>query len=542
MALFKSPAPDLIVKPANNDQLVAHRRAALYSGSDPVKMYNSACYYQQHVLGIDIAPFHKYWILNYCFMAKGEELEEEFLKIASKLFEDISLSDQELAYRPMRRGVEVISFRGSIKSTVFQAVASWELQRKGIDIAVGSYSAGQIAKEWIPNFRIMIEISKDNLELDWEYKTDNEDRKVITWDIPSEDPEKPLKITSRMMGVGHRGAIRMIHPDLWIIDDWLDKKMESTLEEAERVFKQEVFGTRSPHTPFVVVGTILAEGDMLYKIKSGEIGGKFFNYTGTYPGYLNEEKKIPRWDKRGAEFMDEQRDVQGELIFQIEYMLNPISDKSALVATKYLDKAKEAGMDLCLGRLAHPDALTVSGNDFQYSDSSDADWGVNFGLEFFTNPEIKPKIRILAMERYRGKDDVEILRMIEDDNKKYHHAQVGFEKNNFQKILADIYKRNNALFPVYEHNTGSERNQFQVGIPSLRQIFTNYDIAIPWDCEDCREEMSVFCKELQGWQYSKEHKKYIHKGRYKDTTLAFWIAILTLRMAEYGTIKVMAID
>ena len=540
MALFHPPAPELLIEPANSDMVTGHRRAALYTGKNPVFKYNSLCYYAQHVLGIDIAPFHMNWILNYAFMGMAEEWRPQFKALSLELFKDISLSDQDSNFEPGKLGLEVISFRGSIKSTIFQMIASWELQRGGIDIAVGTYSLGQIMKEWLPNFRNMLEFAKDNLDLDWVYETDNQDRKVIAWYLPNEkNPDKPIKVTSRLMGLGHRGAIRMIHPDMWIIDDWLDKKMESTLEEAERVFKQEVMGTRTPGSKMIVVGTILAEGDMLYKIKSGELGGKFFIFAGSYAGYLDEANKIPRWWKRGADFMEEQRDVQGELIFQIEFMLNPINDKMALVSNKYIDEAKDT--NICLGRKIHQDAYSVTGNDFQISDAASADWGVSFGLEFFPN-EVATPIRVLEMHRYQGEDELGILKIIEDDNAIYQHALIGFESNGFQRVLANIYKRNNSLFPIYEHNTGSERNTFQIGIPSLKQIFTNFDIAIPWDCESCREKMAIFIKELQAWQYSKEKRKFVHKGRYKDTTLAFWIAVLTLRMAEYGQISVAAID
>ena len=546
MALFQPPDPQLVKTGLNQDQLWSHRVLALYPGKHPIQMYNSACYYLMHVLGIDIAGFHRKWILDFCFMGAKNRDDWEYLKILYEeviekilltpemsdkelIIHDGVLADNEVKVSDGRLGQVTISYRGSIKSTIYQGLATWEAQRGKIDIAIGTYSLGQITKEWIPNFRIMLVLSKENLQLEWFFEKDNEAIKTLCYEKDSQgDP----KVFSRLSGVGHRGAIRMIHPDLWIIDDWLDKKMESTLDEAERVFKQEIFGTRVTGGRICVVGTILAEGDMLYKIRFGEIGAKFFNFSGFYPCYKDKALMIPRWWKRGKDFLDEQLDVQGEIIFQIEYMLNPMSDKTSLFKSKFIEAAKKAGMDLCLQRIKDPEAYSVTGNDFQFSTSQDADWGVNMGLEIFEDE--KPRIRILGMDRYQGRDEDEILEAIEDDYRRRDHDLVGFESNGFQRILANMWLKRNIALPYYTHDTLRGDYTKPKGIPSLGQIFTDLDVAIPWDCEDCREEMGIFVRELQGWQYNAERKVYVSKSRYKDTTLAFWIAILTVRMAEAG--------
>jgi len=480
----------------------------------------------------ELKPYEEIKVLE----DKYHEILVEILKtpeMADKriVYHDGVLADDEVRISPGSLGIEVISYRGSIKSTIFQALVSWQVQRKYIDIAVGTYSLGQLEKEWIPNFRIMLELAKENMKLEWWYKTDNVDKKIIEWI----DPKSGKKKIGRLQGVGHRGAIRMIHPDEWIIDDWLDKKMESTLEEAERVFAQEIVGTRVTGGRICIIGTILAEGDLLYKIRKGEVGGNFFNFSGIYFCYF-EGTETPRWKKRGRAYLKDQLDIQGEIIFQIEYMLNPMSDKQALVKSRFIDAAKDK--DLCLTRKPHTDAYIVAGCDFQFSDASSSDWGVTFSLEVWLDDEVRPSIRVIAMDRYQGRDEDEIIKGIRGEYDALEHDLIAFETNHFQRILANMWKKRNITIPIYEHTTGNERNVTQIGIPSLSQYFTDFDIAIPWDCEDCRTKMGIFLGELQGWQYSVTKRRYISKSRYKDTTMAFWLGTLAVKRIETGTLSV----
>ncbi len=525
MALFSPPDPQFVFIPKNNDQMAAHRRMAMYPGNDPFKMINSVLYYLKHVLGIEWAPFHKVWIV--------------------------------LAITKVMIGV--IAFRGSTKSTIFQGYTSWKMQRalipgwknpddergyRGRDIAIGSYSKEQLKKEWFPNLRIMLELSRTNLDLEWKYSVDNKAEIIIGKKILFKGKFVFDNHTlGRALGFGINSAIRMIHPDEWIIDDWLDKRMKGTVEEATRIFKQDVAGTRTEiDSKIFVIGTILWEGDLLDDIKHGRIG--VIEYAGEFTPYLDEARTIPRWHKRGKEFLEQQAAIQGEDVFEIEYMLNPISDKAALIKRKYMEAAKLAGEGLYWDRDKTDGTFIISGNDFQASESSDSDWGVNIGLEIFPD---KPRIRPIYIDRYQGRDSQEIYEHNLDYQRKYNIELNGFETNGFQVNLARYVRRQSITFPIFEHVTGTERNQFDVGIPSLKQIFHEFDIALPTGDKDPMNNKDLdltldFIKEMSGWQFSTEHKKYVHRGRYKDISMAFWIAILTLREMEGGSAEVMAIE
>jgi hypothetical protein len=125
------------------------------------------------------------------------------------------------------------------------------------------------------------------------------------------------------------------------------------------------------------VGTIIKQGDILDKLFTGEIKG----FVGKkYPAVLNEETKEVLWKElRSYEYLMEQRDLVGELDFQVEYLLNPISDKLALVPRSMADRCKN--QDILLNRPIHPDASYVIGVDLQISPSVDSDWSVFTTLE-----------------------------------------------------------------------------------------------------------------------------------------------------------------
>jgi len=108
---------------------------------------------------------------------------------------------------------------------------------------------------------------------------------------------------------------------------------------------------------------------------------------------------------------------------------------------------------------------------------------------------------------------------------RYNPDKIIVEKNNFQKIYSQNV--NAKYLNVEEYMTHSEKNLFNIGIPSLRILFENKKIVIPYGDEETREKMDIFTTELQGFVYV--DNKVIHIGQHDDTAMAFYLGIQGLR-------------
>ena len=522
MTLYEAPDPHLIIKPKTKLALVAHRQAAL---TNPV-------YFFRYVLGNDIKA-----CLNFLKCTNEEHFHGEWIR-------NFALYQASYA----------ISARGHIKSTIAQGLAAWMMcggkfphWTKWLkDIFMVTYSGDQ-ATEWLTNVSIMIDdFLVLNLQLDMEYR-----KKSLSKDIQ-------LINKGRCSARGLTGTIRMRHSDILFIDDIISEKMKVTMAEAERILRGSIIGTMLPHTLLFFIGTILEEGDPVDKVHNGEIGKHTFKTGKKYPALFDEIDMFKidindpdtwkdirvRWpEKRNFEFLYRQWDYQGEIIFQIEYMLNPLSDEMSLVKNDMIDEAKERGKGLVLDRKPQQHAICTAGFDPQISPSVDADWSVVFSLEI-----LEDKIIPIGMDRFQGLDEDEQLDRIEEEDRKFRYEDLVIETVGFQRIFANLLRKRNTSIPITEHSTNIDKHDKQIGIPSIRQYFVDGTFVIPWPEGDTpqevmtREKMSIFLRELKGIQYSVEKKQFVSKTRYDDTVLACWHALLSEQNVRGSEATMIAVD
>lgn len=508
---FVSPKPEEIFYPEEELLVKYHTTASV----------TNFFYFCRYTLGIDFANFHKEWFNYY--------------------------SEHKSTY--------IISSRRHAKSTFSQALAVWELVRsslnkKPITILVVMNSFDQ-TKEWMRYFQNMLVKTMENLDfnlgvVDYEEQINEDGKKskeMSMGDVSQKITQKAiarieLSTGSKIYGRSLTGKIRGLNADLIICDDLLDKKMNLSFDEAEHIFRAVILGVREAHTKCLYVGTIIKQGDILDKLYNGEIKG-FFGKK--YPAIINEETKEVLWKElRSYEYLMEQRDLVGELDFQVEYLLNPISDKLALVPRSMSDRCKNP--DLLLNRPINPNATYVIGVDLQISPSVNSDWSVFTTLEILDN-----QWRIFEVNRIKGEKDYQ-LKVLAEQARRCNAEDVRIESNQAQRWFADDFKRINYLQQVTTHHTGTEKHDTQIGIPSLRALFSNQIIQLPWGkgeaYEDSqiahtREMMSLFIDELTGWLYDTEKNKFISNARHDDTTMSFWLAVLSARELENSGYDVM---
>ncbi len=487
-------------------------------------------YFTFHVLGIDIAGclescsnprhFHERWLGNYL--------------------------RHKLCY--------ICSARRHIKTTVTQAITTWESLRKKIQVLVVMNSHPQV-KVWARNYMAMLQYAIDTLGLDVQITKSNE----TEIELSNGSIVHIRSLTSK---------IRTLSPDLIIVDDLLDENQNISFEKAEGVFRAAIFGTRQDHTRILYVGTILRQGDVLDLIRTGHIPGW---QGGSYPAVpMGQQDKFKKWvvwwlqvkrqydsireetelgfddwyhsiygtdalppeperptvlwpEVRSLEYLGDQYLSQGPYVFEVEYLLNPLSDELALVPRRLIDLCKDEGISI------HDsfEGTSVMGVDLQISTSKDADYSV-----FLTIVGRDGKYYLVHMDRHRGMGYQYQLSRIKHLYAQFGHQLIMVESNSFQKILAQMMS--NEYLPIEESVTGTEKHDMQTGVPSLRQLFESKQIVIPWKDEDSRTMFQPLVQELAAWQFIRDKGKFESKAKHDDTTMALWQAIKAVRKYQYS--------
>jgi len=369
-------------------------------------------------------------------------------------------------------------------------------------------------KDWTRNYLAMLQLAIDSMGLD------------VTI-IRSNETEVELSNGSIVYIRSLTSKIRGLSPDLIICDDLLDEEMNITFEEAERIFRGVILGTRQEHTKVLYVGTILRQGYILDKIRTAEIP----NFHGaSYPAILDEGRKIVRWpEKRSWKYLMEQKAINGSYLFEIEYQLNPLSDELALVPKRLIDSCKDESISI------HDsfEGTRVMGVDLQISTSSSADYSVFVTLAVSG----EGKYHLVHMDRNRGMGYAWQLNRIKQLHAKYQPQLIMVESNSFQRVLAQMLQEE--YLPIEESVTGLEKHDMQIGIPSLRQIFESRQIVIPWKDSESREMFQPLIQELAAWQFVKDKGKFVSKARHDDTTMALWKAIQAALKYTYSGMKLL---
>lgn len=314
------------------------------------------------------------------------------------------------------------------------------------------------------------------------------------------------------------------HPDLIIVDDPLggegdpQKIVKSNLPPGfiEERFFSMIIPMLSPDSKLIVTGIPFYYGDLFTKLKEKSDAYKILEY----PAILDEEKKIVLWpEERGYDWLIKQKASIGYARFGREYMLRPYDENSSLIPSTVLIGCYDYDLVLSRKRM-WDDSLVVVSSDFAISSTLGADYSV-----FFATEHKNGKIYILDIERFKESDYRQQIEMFFDFIDRYNPDKIIVEKNNFQKIYSQNV--NAKYLNVEEYMTHSEKNLFNIGIPSLRILFENKKIVIPYGDEETREKMDIFTTELQGFVYV--DNKVIHIGRHDDTAMAFYLGIQGLR-------------
>lgn len=261
-------------------------------------------------------------------------------------------------------------------------------------------------------------------------------------------------------------------------------------------------------------------------------------------------KPKPRvlWErKRPLSYHLEQFDILGKVFYDKEYLLKTINEVLALFQTNWIDRAKERGKKYKLRRIPAEDSIVTFGIDFAISPSKSADYNVFYLTEWTKEGWEIP----LDMIRFQGADlnkdhnpDFGKKGEVEDfieaklinvlDEWRDYLDQTVAEEVGFQRMFGNTLRKSGRN--ILSHDTGSEKHQATVGIPSLDKPFRDNRFIIPMGDHYSVEQMSIFIHELKGWQLNVDKKQYQSKSKHDDTTMAWWMSRIAYDKYNRGII------
>lgn len=154
--------------------------------------------------------------------------------------------------------------------------------------------------------------------------------------------------------------------------------------------------------------------------------------------------------------------------------------------------------------------------DLAWSEKIGGDWMV--GMTAYVH-KVSGRRHLLDIVRVQRLTFDEQIDLIESEWKRFNADMVVIETNAAQKVWKQRVAKHTAV-PVVSHDTGSEKQSLDVGVPALLILFENRKWEIPYAPGYHREEVDVFLAELEafGWVDGKLQGV----GEHDDTVMSFW--------------------
>ena len=329
---------------------------------------------------------------------------------------------------------------------------------------------------------------------------------------------------------GFMTKLRGYHPH-WIVNDDIltDAVIYSPTQrqKATDFFYSVIENMLVPNGQMVVVGTPFHEKDIYSTFRSEE-KQKIWMYR-EYPAFRPDGKIL--WDRRyDFDLLMQKRAILGNVIFSREFLCKPIASDASIFPYTILSKAI-TGMDnykLVNNREAFPIKFEsiVAGCDFATSANVGADYTVFtvWGIDSHEN------MWLLYIYRKLGSTFNEQIGMIKQIGANFRPDIIIMEKNNFQTLYAQ-YLQNTAL-PIKPHNTGKEKNDFKVGLPSLAVLFERGKIKLPYGDEHSKNMADIMLSEFNSVTFTDKGLQSV--GGHDDTCMSTWFGRIATNQISVG--------
>jgi hypothetical protein len=319
-------------------------------------------------------------------------------------------------------------------------------------------------------------------------------------------------------------SLRGLHPDRVWGDDLVGDNSQVVDKDIESKWFGAVHGTTTAKNALVdVTGTPKRFSDIMFKMKENQeyyfIARPIIKPDGT----LLSDK---RWTKEKA---NKVKKTIGSVMWQCEYMLNPIDDLTSLIKGEWIDRCKTEEYDLCKTRPKNVKAIYL-GVDFAFSDRIRADKSV-----FWTWAEIElnnqTKYLLLDIEVKTGMSGQEQMKFIEQLHEVYHYDLMGLEENSIKAITKEITKEYGHL-PIKRFWTATNDEKMEVTerykeyttvgkrnlILRLGTSLENREIILPYKSEEAKQKIEQF--KIECVSFAQEDGKLTEIGVHPDMPIA----------------------
>ena len=335
-------------------------------------------------------------------------------------------------------------------------------------------------------------------------------------------------ITAKGYGVGVRGA----HPRFIVADDVLsddDAYSEITRIKTVSYFQSAITNMVIPGGQIVCVGTPQHAMDLFAWLRKNPVY-RFVSFPAIEKGPDGQPRAL--WDTRYTLADLERRRAEiGEIAFTREFLLVPIADSLSLFPTHLFQgpdvQIDEFAMRPTLWMIKTMGLRVFFGIDFAMSAATGAD----FTCIFVVGVDPSGNRWVIDIIRAKGLGFQQQIALIKDAAQRYNPTLIFAEANQMQRIFSDELIRTTDL-PVRPFVTGRQKNQIEVGVPSMRILFENRKMRIPRGDEYSRQVTDVWMSEMQafGWLDGKLQGV----GEHDDTVMALYMCEMAIRAGGFS--------
>jgi len=260
------------------------------------------------------------------------------------------------------------------------------------------------------------------------------------------------------------------------------------------------------------VGTVWHEEDLTMQLKANPA------WTVWWQPARDAVTGEPLWaDRWSAEALAARELEIGPRSFARQYLLIPLSDQERTFPDEVLDACRDA--NYAPGQVQVPDRWPrYSGVDLAASLGQKASYTVMMTIALDPDSKRRYPLEIVRVRQHFP----DTIQMIRDQWEKWHPALIHVESNAFQEVVVQQLVQYDRSIPVKAYQTGSEKMDAKVGIPSLSAGMANGSWLIP---AGGTHPAGCAC----GWCAWVRELSLHPGGEHSDCVMAMWLADLAAR-------------
>lgn len=240
----------------------------------------------------------------------------------------------------------------------------------------------------------------------------------------------------------------------------------------------------------------------------------------------------PNCPEQSACLIGKRREV-GPLVFDREFLCNPRSSVSSLFPLEMFHPMLNKNLQFTSNTLdwrgdMRDQFIIVTGWDFALSEKVAADYTVRFTLALHKESQRR---QILSIERWKGMTFDRQLHEIQESYRRYQEDIIIMETTLFQRLYKNWITENTSL-PVIGHDTGTDKQRLDTGIPSLVLALEREQYVIPYAPGVTRTTIDVWLAECMAFGWVNDKLQGV--GEHDDTVIAWWLAELALKKVGRG--------